>query len=93
MKILSIIKQNFSYALRSPINLDLLKTEAGKILIQQSLAARFKPADLFSELLNRYDSFRKGTNSLRKISTNSKSLASRSTNWKKTLNWVLKFQN
>lgn len=65
--------QRFSYALRSPINPDLLKSVEGKMEIEKRLAARFKPANLYGEVIESYENFRKGTIPLRKTCMTSKS--------------------
>lgn len=52
---------HFSSHLRSPINIDLLKSEAGVSQLRKSMQARFKDEQLLTDLQNNYESYRKST--------------------------------
>lgn len=57
--ITKVLYQNLSYALRSPINIELLKSEEGKLALQSSLRARFKNEEMLTTLHHNYEAFRK----------------------------------
>ena len=48
------LRSSFSFNLRSPINIDLLKTEEGRKSIEQGLKARFKDEKFLNNLTNSY---------------------------------------
>lgn len=90
MKLANIIRNGLSYALRSPVNPELLKTEQGKTELQSRINARFKPQNIFHELITHYEIFRKGTHPIRKISTTTKKWANAATNSNKHSKIALK---
>ena len=73
------LRHYFSYALRSPINPELLKTAEGRAQLQKRIEQRFKPESLLPATVDQYESFRKGKDSPKKSSTISKNSANSAT--------------
>lgn len=80
MRVLTaLIRTPFSYVLRSPINVDLLKSEEGRAHLRTSMRARFKEEGLLVELQKNYECFRKSSMIVIEVFTSSKHSASRPT--------------
>jgi hypothetical protein len=59
MRLLSrLAAPRFSYVLRSPISVELLKTQEGRDSLRKSMRARFKDEHLLDDLHRSYEAFR-----------------------------------
>lgn len=73
MRLARNLVSRFSYTLRSPINVDLLKSEQGQFSLRKSIQARFKDEKLLDKLIKDYESYRKSSQIVIETFMNTKS--------------------
>ena len=49
-----------AYKIKTPIDLELLKSDGGQKELRRSVRARYKPKELVDELISHQEAYRKG---------------------------------